>query len=53
MLESLFWFAGIVIVALAIICTISFLITGLWEIWKSIYHAVKEYLKNEDSTDGP
>ena len=53
MLDNLFWFLGAIIVGLAILCTISLLITGLWEIWKSIYHSVKEYLKNEDSTDGP
>lgn len=53
MLDSLFWFVGIIILVVAIICTISFMIAGLWEIWKSIYHSVKEYIANEDSTDGP
>lgn len=53
MLDNLFWFAGLLILFFAFLCAISFMIGGLWEIWKSIYHSVKEYLANEDSTDGP
>ena len=53
MLDNLFWFAGLLVLFLALLCAISFMIAGLWEIWKGIYHNVKEYLANEDSTDGP
>ena len=53
MLSNLLWFLGAIIAGIAILCTISLMITGMWEIWKSIYHSVKEYLRNEDSIDGP
>ena len=53
MLDNFFCFCGLLILFLATLCTISFMIAGVWEIWKGIYYKIKEYLDNEDSFDGP
>lgn len=53
MLVNLFWFSGILILFFGFIGILSFVIVEIMTIIQNIYHAVKEYLENEDSTDGP
>lgn len=49
-MSNLMSFLGILVVAIALLCTIALMITGLWEIIKYLIKEARG-LKNEDSSN--